>query len=201
MPVRNHNRTTTQTQLPSHSELACYTVLTLLHYRNIHLLYIHQSLMMRLLFFALLLSGPIYGQTPSDSARVLELPPVYIPRQRTAADTAEALHLMFRNRRTVGGILVALGVITAVTTPITYASLASPSTSTYGNLPQAMDGTKLGFIIASPIIALSLFQLSGSSKEKENQTVYNYTYSHILPKKIARKLRPELFLPRNFPHH
>ena len=155
--------------------------------------------MRRILYLLLFISGPLCGQTLPDSSRTSELPPLYTPAQRTADDTVKALHRMFTNRRVGGGLLIALGGIAALATPVIYVASAAPSTSTYGSLPDAIGGIRLGFLISAPITALGIHQLSRNFKDKEQETISSYIETHILPQKIKRKLRPELFLPLNSP--
>ncbi|WP_157780867.1 hypothetical protein [Hymenobacter sedentarius] len=155
--------------------------------------------MLHFLCLLLLLSGPLCGQTLPDSSRVGGMPPLYTLPQLTAADTVKALHRMFTNRRVGGGLLVVLGGIAVVATPLVYVATAGPSTSTYGNLPDAVSGMQLGFVLAAPITALGIYQLSRNFKDREAEVIINYTEKHILPPKIKRKLSPNLFLPPNSP--
>lgn len=124
------------------------------------------------------------------------MPPIYTPPQRTAADTVAALHRLFNSRRGGGGLLIGVGIITFLVTPFA-ATPSGPPTSTYGNLPEFIGGVRLGIIIASPIVALGTVQLLNSSKEKEELAILQYMQAHALSKKLAKKLRPELFLPVN----
>lgn len=159
--------------------------------------------MLRLLFLLLLLSGPLCGQTLPDSSRTSGIPPVYAPPQRTAADTVRALHRLFSNRRTGGALLIALGGITLFVTPLAFAAADDPSAKKHGSLGAFVGGAQVGFVLATPIVALGIYKVSRSSKAKEEQIIYYYTEKHVLPQKIKRKLRPELFLPLNsssYPH-
>ncbi|MFC7670313.1 hypothetical protein ACFQT0_25330 [Hymenobacter humi] len=76
---------------------------------------------------------------------------------------------------------------------------SSPPTSTYGHLPEFIGGVKLGFVIGAPIVALGIIQLSDNSKQTEEQAISQYMQVHALPRKLAKRLRPEHFLPPNSP--
>jgi hypothetical protein len=152
--------------------------------------------MLRILCLLLFIAGPVCGQSIADSPRINEVP-LYTSPRHTAADTVEALHLLFRNRRTTGGLLIGLGGIAAVATPLIAVAAAGPPTSTYGHLPETVGGIRLGFLIAAPIAAFGFTQLEENSKKKEEQVVAQYRDAHTLPRKLAKKLRPELFLPVN----
>jgi hypothetical protein len=155
--------------------------------------------MLRFLCLLLLLSGSVYGQTPADSSLIDPMLLAYKPPQRTVADTIQALHLLFVNKRVGGGLVVALGGISLIATPAIYIASAGPTTSTYGYLGDAIGGTMVGLAISIPVNALGIYLLSGNSKNRENEVIHDYTERHILPKKIKRKLKPSLFLPLNFP--
>ena len=150
--------------------------------------------MLRILCLLLLLSGPLCGQTIPDSPRINELPPIYTPPPRTAADTVQALHRMFVNRRTGGGLLLALSSIIFLVTPLASVP-SSPPTSTYGHLPEFISGVRLGFIIATPVALFGGIHLAKNSKAHEALAISQYQQVHTLPRRLAKKLRPEHFLP------
>ena len=150
--------------------------------------------MLRILSLLLVLSGSLYGQIPSDSTLMNPMLLAYTPPQRTVADTAQALHQMFVNRRVGGGLLLGLSGVALLVTP--FASVpSSPPTSTYGHLPEFIGGVGLGFVIAAPIALLGGIYLAKNSKEKEERAIFQYKQEHTLPKRLSKKLRPEHFIP------
>jgi hypothetical protein len=104
---------------------------------------------------------------------------------------------LFANRRVGGGLTIALGGLALFVTPFAAVAADDPSTKTHGSLGAFVGGVQLGLAIATPITAFGIYQMSQNSKEKEEQIIYQYTAMHILPEKIKKKLRPELFLPPN----
>ena len=149
--------------------------------------------MLRFLCF-LLLAFPVGAQSAPESALTSPLPSAF-QAPHTRADTVKALHVLFRNRRTAGGVFMALGAIALVATPFVAATAAGPGTSTYGNLPEAIGGVRLGFIVSAPILALGVHHLVRGAKDNEEAVIDTYTDTHLLPRSIKRRLRPALFLP------
>ncbi|WP_125932557.1 hypothetical protein [Hymenobacter glacialis] len=153
--------------------------------------------MLRILCLLLFLSGPLCGQTLSDSTRISQLPPIYTPPARTLADTVAALHRVFANRRAGGVLTTALGGITLFLTPLVVASADDPSNKKHGSLGAFVFGAQLGLAIATPIMAYGIYQLSRGAKAKEEQVIFQYTQVRTLPRKLAKRLRPEHFIPVN----
>ncbi|WP_125921751.1 hypothetical protein [Hymenobacter lapidarius] len=114
-------------------------------------------------------------------------------------DTVAALHRVFANRRAGGILTTALGGITLFLTPLVVASADEPSGKKHGNLGATVVGIQLGLAIATPIIAFGIYQLSQGAKVKEEQAILQYTRVRTLPRKLAKRLRPEHFIPINSP--
>jgi Na+/proline symporter len=147
----------------------------------------------------LLLSGSLYGQTLPDSARIRELSTVFRASPNTAADTVQALHRLFANQRTGGGLLAGLGGAALLVTPFITVAADDPTTKKHGSLGALVGGVMLGLAIAVPLVTIGIVQTSNNSKEEEAQIISQYMTTHTLPKKIKRKLLPALFLPINSP--
>ena len=141
----------------------------------------------------LLLPASLYGQTPSVLSPVSGTLPMNYPSQRTTADTIKALHLLFSNKRVVGGLLLGLGGTTLLALPSLFVSSGPPKTS-YGNLGEFLGGVQVALSFGTPILALGAIQLSRNSKQNEEQAIHLYLEKRALPRRLRRKLRPELFL-------
>lgn len=152
---------------------------------------------MKRLLCLLLLHGTAYGQTFADSSLMSPMFLAYKTPQRTTADTAQALHLLFRNQRAIGGVSLGLSGLALIAVPvvITASTSASASPNFYRDVANFTSHGGLAFAVAIPMASFGAIKLLRSSKKREDEVIYAYVHEHILPKKLRRKLKPELFIP------
>ena len=147
--------------------------------------------MFRCLCVLLLLSGPVFGQVaPNSSASG---PGAAGPAaRRTAADTVAALQRLFHLRR-VGGVALLVTSGLAVTAgPVIGFSVSG--IGGYQGLAGGIEGLLIGGRIALPLTVLGVNLVSRYAQSKEAQVLASYQATHVLPPRLAKKLRPGLFL-------
>lgn len=149
--------------------------------------------MFRCLCVLLLLAGPVFGQVAPDSPA--GGPGAAGPAARhTAADTAAALQRLFHLRRAGGIALLGTGGLALVAGPVVGFSVSGP-----GSLGGGIVGLRIGAGIALPLTFLGKRLVSRYAKATEAQVLARYQATHALPPRLAKKLRPGLFLaPEQF---
>ena len=149
--------------------------------------------MFRCLCVLLLLSGPVFGQVAPNFPT--GGPGAAGPAARhTAADTAAALQRLFHLRRAGGIALLGTGGLALVAGPVVGSSVSGPS-----SLGGIIVGFRIGAGTALLLTALGKRLVSHYSKAKEAQVLARYQATRTLPPRLAKKLRPGLFLaPEQF---
>lgn len=156
--------------------------------------------MLRSFLLLLLLTGSAEAQTPV-AATVASTPPP--ATTRTAADTVRAIHRLYARHRHIGAAFTA-GAIAA---DLTLAGVSATQESRdehhssggrgYGSIIGNEPLLHFGFggfaiiygILLSPVAVVGVEQLIAYGPKKEARVLTQYQETHILPKRVARKLR------------
>ena len=147
--------------------------------------------MFRCLCVLLLLSGPVFGQVAPDSPA--GGPGAAGPAARyTAADTAAALQRLFHLRRAGGVALLVTSGLAVTAGPVIGFSAAD--IGGYHGVAGGIEGLLIGGGIALPLTVLGVHLVSRYAKANEAQVLARYQATHALPPRLAKKLRPWLFL-------
>ncbi|WP_460500163.1 hypothetical protein [Hymenobacter agri] len=125
----------------------------------------------------LLYSFPIYGQVPSNASTSIT-PSATSSHLYTATDTVQAIHRLFKARRTGGYILTGGAVIF---TRIVFTSA--------GTVPAGVFGVVVGGIPA----VIGFGKIVRFSMSSENKVVEDFEKTKTLPKSIRRRLKREYF--------
>ena len=147
--------------------------------------------MFRCLCVLLLLSGPVFGQVAPDSPA--GGPGAAGPAARhTAVDTAAALQRLFHLRRAGGIALLGAGGLALGAGPVIGFSVSG--NGGYQGVAGGLRGLQIGAGIALPLTVLGVRLVSRYAKANEAQVLARYQATHALPPRLAKKLRPGLFL-------
>ncbi|MET4075099.1 hypothetical protein [Hymenobacter sp. UYCo722] len=147
--------------------------------------------MLRCLCVLLLLSGPAFGQVASNSPA--GGPGASGPAARnTAADTVAALQRLFHLRRAGGVALLVTSGLAVAAGPVIGFSVSGQGG--YQGLAGVVVGLRIGAGVALPLTVLGVRLVSRYAKANEAQVLATYQATHALPPRLAKKLRPGLFL-------